>query len=229
MLTIRCYAWLGASGPSSGRQYAFNSVGTGHEWTEENAGESSGAAQLALLEELESEVKTACSELVAPLFGSMRAALEAKILAVHKQKFGETARGVLASEIQGMMSTVCVLDGIAAIKWLSCVGVACCVVLRAATGSEYMSEFAKHAGMIAKLLSRYDAANPIIKAHTVELVNRLVTYATRHLSLVGTYRSIPEEHLHLLATDVAQFTVSETAFSVSPQASASIQVLCRII
>ena len=106
MLTIRCYVWLGASGPSSGRQYAFNSVGTGHEGTEENAGESSGAAQLALLEELESEVKTACSELVAPLFGSMRAALEAKILAVHKQKFGETARGVLASEIQGMMSTV---------------------------------------------------------------------------------------------------------------------------
>lgn len=80
-------------------------------------------------------------------------------------------------------------------------------MLRPVTGSEYMSEFAKQAGMIAKLLSRYDAANPVIKAHTVELIDQLVTYATRHLSLVGTYRSIPEEHLHLLATDVAQFTV----------------------
>lgn len=76
-----------------------------------------------------------------------------------------------------------------------------------------MSEFAKQAGLIAKLLARYDAANPIIKAHTVQLVNRLVTYATRHLSLVGTYRSIPEEHLHLLATDVAQFTVSKIGCS----------------
>lgn len=82
-----------------------------------------------------------------------------------------------------------------------------CVVSMSTPGSEYMSEFAKQAGMIAKLLSRYDATNPMIKAHTVELINRLVTYATRHLSLVGTYRSIPEEHLHLLATDVAQFTV----------------------
>eukprot|EP01043_Picozoa_sp_COSAG02_P006069 COSAG02_NODE_169_length_31557_cov_25.092473_17_plen_99_part_00 len=97
---------------------------------------------------------------------------------------------------------------------MNCVVVACCVVFRVAAGSEYMSEFAKQAGMIAKLLSRYDAANPIIIAHTVELVNRLVTYATRHLSLVGTYRSIPEEHLHLLATDVAQFTVSKTVSSI---------------
>jgi hypothetical protein len=74
-------------------------VGTGHD---ENDSGSSGAEQLALLDQLESEVKTACSELVAPLFSSMRVALEAKIFAVHKQKFGETARGVLASEIQGM-------------------------------------------------------------------------------------------------------------------------------
>ena len=79
-----------------------------------------------------------------------------------------------------------------------------------------MSEFAKQAGMIGKLLSRYDATNPVIKHHTVELVNRLVTYATRHLSLVGTYRSVPEEHLHLLATDVAQFTVSAPTDTVLP-------------
>ena len=84
-----------------------------------------------------------------------------------------------------------------------------------------MSEFAKQAGMIGKLLSRYDATNPVIKHHTVELVNRLVTYATRHLSLVGTYRSVPEEHLHLLATDVAQFTVSAATDTVLSKPTAN--------
>ena len=105
-MTAWCYELLGAFTPSSGgRQYAFNSV-TPQDGIDENDGDSSGAVQLALLDELESEVKTACSELVAPLFGSMRAALEAKIAAVHKQKFGETARGALASEIQGTILCV---------------------------------------------------------------------------------------------------------------------------
>jgi len=71
-----------------------------------------------------------------------------------------------------------------------------------------MSEFAKQAGMVTKLLSRYDGAHPIIRSQTVSLVSRLVSYATRHLALVGTYRSLPEEHLHLLATDVAQFSLA---------------------
>ena len=71
-----------------------------------------------------------------------------------------------------------------------------------------MSEFAKQAGMVTKLLSRYDGAHPIIRSQTVSLVSRLVSYATRHLALVGTYRTLPEEHLHLLATDVAQFSLA---------------------
>jgi hypothetical protein len=99
-----CCVSLGASASSTrSRQYAFASIGQAQDGTEENDGDSIGAALLAVLREVESEVNAACSELVAPLFSSMRTALEAKLFAVHKQKFGETARGALASEIHGTL------------------------------------------------------------------------------------------------------------------------------
>lgn len=82
------------------RQYTFAPTGAGA-LDAENDSDSSGAQQLALLSQLGSEVEASCAELVAPLFSSMRTALEAKLFAVHKQKFGELARGALASEING--------------------------------------------------------------------------------------------------------------------------------
>ena len=148
---------------------------------EEGQGQGQGMRQVAALSKVEAEVEAAATALLEPLFASMGAALESKLFAVHKQKFGETARGATASEIQG---------------------------------SEYMAEFAKHAAMVAKLLSRYDSGNAAVRAHTVALISRLVAYMTRHLALVGTYRSVPEAHLQLLATDVAQFTLGISGIQV---------------
>ena len=164
-------------------QYAFASPEEEDNPSDADAeeGQGQGMRQVAALSKVEAEVEAAATALLEPLFASMGAALESKLFAVHKQKFGETARGATASEIQG---------------------------------SEYMAEFAKHAAMVAKLLSRYDSGNAAVRAHTVALISRLVAYMTRHLALVGTYRSVPEAHLQLLATDVAQFTLGISGIQV---------------
>jgi hypothetical protein len=65
--------------------------------------------------------------------------------------------------------------------------------------SEYMTGVVTTCGMVAKLMSRYDLNHATVRRMVIRMVHRLVMFTIRHLSLVGTYRELPETHLQVPA------------------------------
>ena len=143
---------------------------------------------IAIVEQLESHVAMVGASFLQPLLDQICCVLGKTLFAVHEQKLDSADATVMGSE------------------WGESArgdAVPC---------SKYMRKFVKTAGMAAKLLGRYDAKNPTVRRQAADLVQRLVTYATRHIALVGTYRHLPETHLQALHADMAQFTLAMGQF-----------------
>lgn len=141
-------------------------------------GESACAVNVKVLTDLEASVEASIVAAVAPLFILMRSSLEAKIFGIHKQTFSEQSYSS-ANGDAGEPSMPC---------------------------SKYMSEFASQFTTVTKLLGFYDGSAAIFRQQAVQLVERLVDYTTRHISLLGTYRKVlPKAQRDVLHGDMARF------------------------